>query len=1074
MATYYWVGGSGNWDATTTTNWASSSGGAGGAGVPTSADNVIFDANSNTGTDPFTVTVTGDSGSPALCNDFTASGLDGAMTLSMGATAKLDLYGSMTLPASNFTWTATSGALVTFRATTTGKTITTNGVSMSATTFTFDGVGGGWTLGSALTISGSGIIFTNGSFDSGNYNISCGGITSNNTNIRSIVLGSSAVTFTGTAAVSLTTTTNLTWNAGTSTISCSGASPTFSGGGLTFYNVSFTSAANGQTTITGANTFNNLTQTSRSATGRRIVQFNDNQTINGTLTLGASNTSIRRIFVLSNLTGTQRTITLNGTLATLADVDFKDIATAGTVGTWTGTRIGNGLNNSGITFDAPKNVYRVGTGNWSATQWSLSSGGSVNANNFPLAQDTAIFDTGTVTGTHTFDQAWLVGTLDCSALNVAVTFATSNLSPTFFKNLILDSDVTLTGTANLLFAGQGTTQTITSAGISIPQSIIIESPSGTVQLLDNTTTTGTVTLTAGTLDLNDFDLNCLSFSSNNSNIRSIDFGTGEINITGNNATIWTTATSTNFTYAGTPTVNCTYSGSTGTRTISTGTLSEAQALNFNVTAGTDNFAITSNNAVKNLNFTGFTGTFTGASHIIYGSLTLDSGMTVTDNTNVATFAGTSGTYQITTNGVSYNKSMTFNGVGGSWQLQDNLTMASTRTVSLTAGTLDLSSGNRTLSCGLFSSSNSNTRSIAFGTGNITITGNNAAIWNMGTATGFTYTGTPTVNCTYSGSTGSRTLSGGNIVTGGGTEFNCVSFNITAGTDTIVLSSSNAIKNIDFTGFAGTRTNTSATIFGNCTFSAGMTLTAGANAITFAATSGTQELTSAGKTLDFPITIDGVGGTVRLEDNLTIGDTRTLTLTNGTLNVNSKVLSVGTVSTNNSNTRVIAFGTSGQITVTGSGSAFDATTSTGLSTTGTGTISMTSASAKTFVGGGGSYKDLNQGGSGALTITGSNTFTDIKNSTQPATITFAAGSTQTVSAFTASGTTGNLITLNSDTSGTKFTLSKSSGVVTVTNCEIYDSSAIGGAVWNAFETQGNVNTSTNYGWNFGNEFFGMLV
>jgi hypothetical protein len=44
---------------------------------------------------------------------------------------------------------------------------------------------------------------------------------------------------------------------------------------------------------------------------------------NGTLTLGAANTSIRRIQIQSNAIGTQRTITLNGTLATLADVDFR-------------------------------------------------------------------------------------------------------------------------------------------------------------------------------------------------------------------------------------------------------------------------------------------------------------------------------------------------------------------------------------------------------------------------------------------------------------------------------------------------------------------------------------------------------------------------------------------------------------------------------------------------------------------------------------------------------------------------------------------------------------------------------
>jgi len=49
MATYYWVGGSGTWDASNTTNWSTSSGGAGGFGPPTREDAVIFDTNSAAG-----------------------------------------------------------------------------------------------------------------------------------------------------------------------------------------------------------------------------------------------------------------------------------------------------------------------------------------------------------------------------------------------------------------------------------------------------------------------------------------------------------------------------------------------------------------------------------------------------------------------------------------------------------------------------------------------------------------------------------------------------------------------------------------------------------------------------------------------------------------------------------------------------------------------------------------------------------------------------------------------------------------------------------------------------------------
>ena len=56
MADRYWVGGSGTWSSTT--KWSATSGGASGASVPTTADNVIFDANSDAGLGAITVTLT--------------------------------------------------------------------------------------------------------------------------------------------------------------------------------------------------------------------------------------------------------------------------------------------------------------------------------------------------------------------------------------------------------------------------------------------------------------------------------------------------------------------------------------------------------------------------------------------------------------------------------------------------------------------------------------------------------------------------------------------------------------------------------------------------------------------------------------------------------------------------------------------------------------------------------------------------------------------------------------------------------------------------------------------------------
>ena len=54
MADRYWVGGTGTWNTTSTTNWSASSGGPSGASVPTVADSVFFDQAST-----YTVTMTG-------------------------------------------------------------------------------------------------------------------------------------------------------------------------------------------------------------------------------------------------------------------------------------------------------------------------------------------------------------------------------------------------------------------------------------------------------------------------------------------------------------------------------------------------------------------------------------------------------------------------------------------------------------------------------------------------------------------------------------------------------------------------------------------------------------------------------------------------------------------------------------------------------------------------------------------------------------------------------------------------------------------------------------------------------
>ena len=521
------------------------------------------------------------------------------------------------------------------------------------------------------------------------------------------------------------------------------------------------------------------------------------------------------------------------------------------------------------------------------------------------------------------------------------TLGASTLSRNIYGNLTISSGMTVqTATGTVSFGATSGTQQITTNGNStIDFPITQNSPGATVQLQDNLTigSTQTFTLTSGTLDLNNQTLTTGLFSSSNSNTRSILFGTGNITLTGSNATIWGAATSTNLTYTGTPTVNCTYSGSTGTRTITSTTgVTEATALNFNISAGSDIVGTTSTGSFKNLNFTGFSGTLGNNIRIIYGNLTLSSGMTCTAGASATTFSATSGTQQITTNGnATIDFPITFAGTA-TYQLQDALTIGATRTATLTTGTLDLNG--KTLTCGLFSSNNSNTRAISFGTGNISINGRNTTVLAIA-QTGFSITGTPTVNLTGAGVSGeTRSINMNNALT----ESNVVDLYVKTGADIVSSTGTGLwVGTLDFTGFTGTFTRTlNNQVYRNLVLASGMTYTATTSAITFAGTvTSQQNITNNGVNPSCPLSFNGTT-VYQFQDAFTNDSASSILLTSGTLDLNGKTITTGLFSSNNSNTRSIAFGT-GNITVTGSNATiWNTATATNFSYTGTPTVNCT--------------------------------------------------------------------------------------------------------------------------------------
>lgn len=920
MADRYWVGGSGNWDAASTANWSASSGGASGASVPTSADNVIFDANSNVGTGAFTVTVA----AAASCLNFTASGLDGAMTFSSSVTnVDLNVYGSMSLPATNFNWAPSSGLTLTFRGTS-SNTLTTNGVTLDTTTVVLEAVGGTLTLGSAVTLNSTRVFtITRGTFStsSSNYTLSAGSLASNNSNTRTINLNASTVSLTGTTAVNFATSTNLTFTAGTSTITCSNASPTFTGGDQTFYNVTFSSTAAGTVTMTGANIFNNLTQSTIAAVGIKVFSLGANITVNGTLTLNNGTLGGARVVFRSSSAANIRTVTV-ATLATTADVDFYNIAAAGASIPWSGTRLGDCAGNSNITFVAGVNKYwnLAAGGNWNSTAWALTSGGAVAAINYPLPQDTAIIEnTGLNTGgTITMNVSAYIGSLDCSGRTNAFNLSMGNSDPQIFGSTFkLSSALTMSttsGSPTFNFSGRNITQTFDSAGIQVRlSSLSINVVGGTLLLAGNTTVdltngTGGVILNLGTLDLAGYTLTAVAFSSSNSDTRSIAFGTGKILLTGNSASIFSTSTATGLTVTGTPLIECNYTGSAGTRTITMGNAGEANAISVKVTGGSDALSLaTTNGSFKDIDLSGFTGTLGLAnSIIIWGNFDIGGATALTGSSSPA-FVATSGTKTINFNNIAFASTLNLV-IGAStttattFKLTGGLNMSNTSALTFSGGTFDLN-GNQ-VTTGQFISSVSTTRSILFGSIKIYVTGNNATIFNMAIANGFSYTGTPDFYFSYAGSTGTRTINFGG--TSGATESNSVNMSISSGGDVVSFSSAGTVKNLSYSGYTGNANLPGGAIYGDLTLATGMTISASStNGAVFAATSGTQTVTSNGVTIDRPVTINAPGAIVQCQDALTLGSTRTLTMTNGTLQLKAGVTStVGDFATSGTNQKYL--------------------------------------------------------------------------------------------------------------------------------------------------------------------------
>jgi len=600
-------------------------------------------------------------------------------------------------------------------------------------------------------------------------------------------------------------------------------------------------------------------------------------------------------------------------------------------------------------------------------------------------------------------------------------------------------------------------------------SLIVTSGTGTVR---------TLTLTSGTLDQNGQTITCDAFVSNNGSTSRALKGLGNINISGRGTTAW--YIDGNLAVNQRHTVAFTSTSSTGTRSIVPG-----------YWAGTCLFDYIFSDAGDIVNLYGGTygalnlGNLTGSVIAFSSAMTISgnfqapptgmtgSGSLVFSSTGTAstgaggsvavpvTFA--SGTWSgtlyyssdLTVSGATFNLTRALNCAkltisGGVVNLNDFDISAETFDGSTGTGQVNLAAGNIRLS-----SVGGTTISVkVLDLTSVSVSGSGAFVLVQAQGVkDISGEGSPVSYATVLGRT---------LVTGTKSQATAPNITVQSSSDTVTFSGPAFVNNLNVSdlfsksvelGLAGsgnfvtTGSLTAAsdlTAFGDfigSTLPLNSTIAGSLNL----SSSDAATLSGAGMTLNCPVNING-GGAYTLASSLQLTSTRTLTLTSGSLTCGAYAVSAGSFTSPGTATRALSLGSSAW-TLAGSGAVWSVAGSGFTFDKGTATITLTSGSAKTFAGYSLSYPTLVQSGLGALTITGSNTFADLRNTVQPCSVFFASGSNNSFEEFSLSGSPDGQMTISSTPQTAQHMLTKiGGGVVEVGYCTISWSNAVPANTW----------------------------
>jgi hypothetical protein len=356
MAQIHWIGGTGNWDQSTTSHWSTGA-------VPTASDDVIFDSSSGTGT----CTITAN----APCRSIQSAGTtlstlvhNSSVLLSIGYTSTnsnniaLDLSGFTTYTLGN----GANSAITFVSTSTTQQTINFNGFTSGQ--ITFNGAGSSY-LYTGIQITGTGaagmVTITQGTVNTNGYACTWGTFAASGSSTRALTLGNSVITVSGTyggTPWNVTSSGGMTFSGASSTINFTATSGITMQAGTNFSYGTVTFGGSGNMFITGSGaSFVTLTRTAPISGGGTI-------TLSNSIAVGALNTSgftsSNRLSVLSATGGVQMTITLTNN-ATCSYATFTDIKVSGatitvTVGGQSGGDIyGVVCNNTAYLLQTAKN-----------------------------------------------------------------------------------------------------------------------------------------------------------------------------------------------------------------------------------------------------------------------------------------------------------------------------------------------------------------------------------------------------------------------------------------------------------------------------------------------------------------------------------------------------------------------------------------------------------------------------------------------------------------------------------------------------------------------------------------------